>query len=60
VLSILIATLAGISFTLIVLSRVGSWYVQLRCLRLAKGFQYELMRRGQLIPRYMVGMNQPS
>jgi hypothetical protein len=37
-LSILIAPLAGISLTLIVLSRVGSWYVQLRCLTLARAF----------------------
>jgi predicted permease len=58
VLSASIAILAGASLTLIVLSWFGSWYVQQRCLRLAKGFQQELMRRGLLISRCIVGMNQ--
>jgi len=48
VLSVFVAILAGTSLTLIVLSWCGSWFVKQRCLRLAKVFQRELLRRGLL------------
>jgi len=50
VLSVLLAVLTSTSLTLMALSWFGRWHLHQRGLRLARGFQQELSRRGLLVP----------